>query len=71
MEQVSQNTYWTLAEDLIQPKLQERSLYYQVGQDGKKGIGTRNCTPKRELKKGEGSLTLGTPVTSWGISQDK
>ena len=30
VEQFSQNTYWKLAEDLIQPKLQEGSPYNQV-----------------------------------------
>ena len=41
MEQFSQNTYWILAQDLIQPKLQERSPYNWVGwkKKKKKGIG--------------------------------
>ena len=73
MEQFSQNTYWMLAEDLIQPKQQERSPHNQVGRKKKKKkkeLG-QDLYPVREPWKRKGYLTLGTPFTGWKISQDR
>lgn len=61
VEQFSQNTYWRLAEDIIQWKLQEKSPHNWIGEKkrGKKGIGMRS-TPL------VGSCETGKLPTPWG-----
>ena len=71
MGRFSQNAYWTLA-GLIQPKLQERSPHNQVGpNNNNKSNLDETCNPERESWKNKGSVTLGTPFTSWDINQDR
>ena len=54
MEQFSQNTYWTLAEDLKHLKGQERALRNQVGRRGeKKRKWDGTYAPGSELKRGK------------------
>ena len=67
MEQFSQSTSWTLAEDLRHLKGHERSPHNQVGQkkDRKRksrGRGTGPALPGGELKQKRGSCTWWSPL---------
>ena len=65
MEQLLQNTYWTLAEDLRPPKRQETPPHTWVGQKKKQRQKNRNGTGTsgRELWRRKGFHTLGNPST--------
>ena len=54
VEYFSQNTCWTLAEDIIKPKLQERSPHNQEWwKKKKKGIGMGPCTLGKSYERGK------------------
>ena len=67
VKQFSQNTYWTLAEDLIHPNLQERSPHNWIG--WKSGGKKRNL--ERICVTGKVPLPWEAPFTSYETSQDK
>ena len=69
MEQFSQNTCWTLAEDLEHLKGQEESPRDWVG--WKKGNRTEHAPLWRELKERRGSHTQGSRVTGREIIWDR
>ena len=75
MEQFSQNTYWTLAEELKTSERGRKFPHNQVGQNKRKKGRERNqdrtCIPGRELWKSKGSNILGSPRTSRDFSQDR
>ena len=67
MEQLLQNTYWTLAEDLRPPKRQETPHVPSLGKRKKKKQRQKNqngtCTSGRELWRRKSFHTLGSPFT--------
>ena len=75
VEQFSQNTYWTLAEELKTSERGRKFPHNQVGQNKRKKERERNqdrtCNPGREPWKSKGSNILGSPRTSREISQDR
>ena len=75
MKQFSENTYWTLAENLKHLKGQERSPCNQVGWNGVGGGGearrTRPTPTGGNRKKREVPWILRSPLTSREISWDR
>ena len=66
VEQLLQNTYWMLAEDLRLPKRQETPHIPGYGKRKKKQRQKnmyRNCTSGRELCRKKSFHTLGSPFT--------
>ena len=65
VEQLLQNTYWTLPEDLRLPKRQETPPHTWVGQKKKQRQKNRDgtCTSGRELWRRKSFHTLGSPFT--------
>ena len=63
VEKFSQNTHWTLAEDLIQPKLQERSPQNWIGWKKKKKIRNQDgtCAPGGSFQRGKVPLPWEPP----------
>ena len=75
VEQLLQNTYWTLAEDLRLPKRQENPHVPGLDKRKEKKQRQKNrdgtCTPERELWRRKSFHTLGRPFTGgqrsgWG-----
>ena len=70
VEQLLQNTYWTLAEDLRLPKRQETPHIPGWGKRKKKKQRQKNrdetCTSWREMWRRKGFHTLGSPFTDGG-----
>ena len=75
VEQFSQNTYWTPAEELKTSERGRKFPHNQVGQNKRKKERERNqdrtCNPGREPWKSKGSNILGSPRTSRETSQDR
>ena len=73
IEQFSQSTCWTLAEDLGHLKGQEKSPRKRVGlkKEKKKRKQDGTCTPAGELKERRGYRTQGSPLTSGESSWDR
>ena len=70
MEQFSQNTYWTLAEDLKHLKGQEGSPYNWVGWKERNRKWDRTCIPGRQLKR-RGEVPIPGETPSVGRSTGK